>query len=166
GLRHPVVRALGHPAAGVAAYALVLGVVHLPAVYDAALRRPLVHDVEHAALFWSAAWLWAPLLRADPLPHAPGAIGRAAALLGAMTAMSVVGVVLATGAGVAYPHYAAVTDPARALHDQGVAGGIMWIGGMVVGLPLLLGIAWRTLAEEERRATVRAARADGGGPRA
>lgn len=162
GLQHPVVRILGNPAVGVGVFATTLAVVHLPTVYEAALRHPLVHDAEHAALFWSACWLWAPIVRADPFPYRSGAVGRVAVLLAAMATMSVVGAVLATGSHVIYPSYVGLAGAAAALSDQSLAGGLMWIGGMVVCLPLLLLLAWRALAEEERRAQVRGARSMAG----
>lgn len=160
GMRRPAVRRLTHPLPAAVAFSLTLALVHLPIVYEGALRHPLVHDLEHAALFWSSAWLWATVLRTDPLPRAAGVVARVAALLLAMAAMSVVGMVLGTLADVAYPSYAAAIGTGHALADQGRAGALMWIGGTVVGLPLLLLLASRALADEERRAIVRAAHAD------
>jgi cytochrome c oxidase assembly factor CtaG len=158
-LRRPWLRALAHPAAGLAIFVVTLAVVHVPAVYEGALRTPVLHGAEHAALLWSALALWAPLAGADALPHRAGAVARVAVLVGAMTAMAVLGAVLAAARGVAYPSYVAPGlalghDP---LADQALAGAIMWIGGMVVVLPALLGLAWAALAREERRQRVREA---------
>jgi cytochrome c oxidase assembly factor CtaG len=156
-LRRPWLRALTHPIAGLAIYVAVLAVVHVPAVYEAALRTPVLHGAEHAALLWSAIALWAPLVGADPLPHRAGVIERVGVLIGAMTAMAVLGAVLAAAHDVVYPSYVA---PAAALGrdplaDQALAGGIMWIGGMVVVLPALLALAWAALAREERHQRAR-----------
>ncbi|MEA2151397.1 MAG: putative rane protein [Solirubrobacteraceae bacterium] len=162
-LHRPWVRVLAHPLCGLAIYVAVLAVVHLPAVYEAALRTPALHGAEHAALLWSAIALWAPLVGADPLPHRAGAIERVGVLVAAMTAMAVLGAVLAASHDVVYASYVA---PAAALGrdplaDQALAGGVMWIGGMVVVLPALLGLAWSALAREERRQ--RARESAGGG---
>jgi cytochrome c oxidase assembly factor CtaG len=162
-LHRPWVRVLAHPVTGLALYVGVLAVVHVPAVYEAALRTPALHGAEHAALLWSAIALWAPLVGADPLPHRAGAIERVGVLVAAMTAMAVLGAVLAASRDVVYASYAA---PAAALGrdplaDQALAGGVMWIGGMVVVLPALLGLAWSALAREERRQ--RARESAGGG---
>jgi cytochrome c oxidase assembly factor CtaG len=162
-LHRPPVRVLAHPLSGLAVFVAVLAAMHVPAVYEAALRRPALHGAEHAALLWSAIALWAPLVGADPLPHRAGAITRVGVLIGAMTAMAALGAVLAAAHGIVYPSYAAPTialghDP---LQDQALAGGIMWIGGMVVVLPALLAVAWAALAGEERRQ--RAREAVGGG---
>lgn len=156
-------RVLAHPLTGLAAFVGVLAVVYVPPVYEAALRSPLLHGAEHAALLWSAIALWAPLVGADPLPHRAGAIARVGVLIGAMSAMAALGAVLAAAHDIVYPSYAPSTialghDP---LHDQALAGGIMWIGGMVAVLPALLAVAWGALAREERRQ--RAREAAGGG---
>jgi cytochrome c oxidase assembly factor CtaG len=162
-LHRPWLRVLAHPLTGLALFVAVLAIVHVPSVYEAALRTPLLHGVEHAALLWSAIALWAPLVGADPLPHRAGAVARVGVLIGAMTAMAALGAILAAVHGIVYPSYAAPTialghDP---LQDQALAGGIMWIGGMVVVLPALLALAWGALAREERRQ--RAREAVGGG---
>jgi putative membrane protein len=82
---------------------------------------------------------------------------RVGVLIAAMTAMSVLGAILVALPQAAYPAYAASThalghDPLR---DQALAGGVMWIGGMVVVLPALLVLAWSALRAEERAQRVR-----------
>lgn len=156
-LHAPVLRALAHPLAGLALFLAVAVGAHVPAVYEAALRDPAVHAVEHAAFFWSAVALWAPLIAADPLPRRMGAIGRFGVMLGAMAAMAAGGAWLASSSALVYGAYRVPAarlgvDP---LADQALAGGVMWIGGMAAMLPLLLTLAWRTLADEERRQRVR-----------
>jgi cytochrome c oxidase assembly factor CtaG len=158
-LRDRRLRPLGHPATGLVVFVAVLAVVHVPAVYEAALRAPGLHGAEHAALLWSAIALWAPIMGADALPHRAGALTRVAVLVGAMTAMAVLGAVLAAARTIVYPSYAVPSialghDP---LGDQALAGAIMWIGGMVVVLPALLWLAWAALAREERRQRAREA---------
>jgi putative membrane protein len=162
-LHRPALRLLTHPLTGLALFVVTLAAIHVPAVFEAALRAPALHGAEHAALLWSAIALWAPLVGADPLPHRAGVLERVGVLIGAMTAMAVLGAILASAHGIVYPSYAAPSivlgrDP---LQDQALAAGIMWIGGMVVVLPALLALAWAALAREERRQ--RAREAVGGG---
>jgi putative membrane protein len=156
-LQRPGVRVLAHPVTGLALFAGVLAVVHVPAVYEAALRTPALHAAEHAALLWSAIALWAPLVGADPLPHRAGVLERVGVLVAAMTAMAVLGAILAASQDIVYASYAA---PAAALGrdplaDQALAGGVMWVGGMIVVLPVLLALAWSALTREERRQRAR-----------
>jgi putative membrane protein len=150
-------RPLSRPVVGLAVFLLVAAVAHVPAIYDLALRQPAVHAVEHAAFFWSAVALWAPLVGADPVGHRVGVVGRVGIVLGAMSAMAAGGAVLAASDTVIYAAYRAPAarlgiDPVA---DQALAGGIMWMGGMALTLPTLLVLAWRALADEERRQQVR-----------
>jgi cytochrome c oxidase assembly factor CtaG len=142
------VRVLAHPAVCLAAFVAVTAAAYVPAVTDATLRHPLLHGLAHAALLWSALLLWSPVVAVDPLPRRIGAIGRVAVALVAMTAMAVVGAILATARS---PLYAAYPD----LADQHAAGAIMWMVGMVAALPVLLGSAWHALQAEERRQRAR-----------
>jgi cytochrome c oxidase assembly factor CtaG len=155
GLLHTrALRVASHPACGLLAFSTVQVAVHVPAVYEAALASPALHALEHAAFLWSAIWLWAPLIAADPLPHRPGAVGRLTVLLAAMGAMTAVGGSLAGSADIVYATYG---GPAGALGDQALAGAIMWVGGLVVVLPAVLILAWSALILEERRARAREA---------
>jgi len=147
-LRSRPARVLAHPAAGLAAFAGTLAVVHLPAVYDLAERTAAVHAVAHGALFWSAVALWVPVLAPPPVPHRTGAVARVAAAVGAMAAMAVLGAVLSAAPE---PLYAAHRD----LADQREAGAVMWVAGMVVAVPLMLAGAWAALSAEERRQEAR-----------
>lgn len=60
-----------------------LGVWHIPALYEAALSRPLLHAAEHASFFTAGVLVWTQLV--DPARRAAlslwGSIGYAAALL-------------------------------------------------------------------------------------
>jgi cytochrome c oxidase assembly factor CtaG len=147
------VRELTRPAIGCLLFAIVMLVTHLRVVFEAALEDPTLHAFEHAAYFWSGVALLAPLIAADPLPRAPGALARFCWLMGAMTAMAIPGALLTFSEGVSYPFYLA---PARvlgrsALGDEHLAGAIMWVGGGVAMFALALCIAFGAMVEEERR---------------
>ena len=162
GLHSRAAGVLARPLVGLALFVGTLAVVHVPAVYEAALAHPVLHDAEHAALLWSAIALWAPVLAVDPLPHRPGVVMRVSVIIGATVAMNALGAVLVSAGRLTYPEYRAPTlalgrDP---LADQALAGGIMWVGGMAIVLPLLIVVAWQTLAAEERRQRARDLRTD------
>jgi cytochrome c oxidase assembly factor CtaG len=156
-LHSSMLRAFAHPLVGLSVFVITLAVVHLPAVYEAALRNPLAHAAEHAALLWSAIALWVPVIAADPLPRRAGAVARVGTLLAAMGAMGALGAVFMTLDRLAYPSYAVATlaagrDPLR---DQALAGGVMWVTGMLVVVPALVVLAWHALSTEERAQRVR-----------
>ena len=124
---------LGRVAAGVgpvpafAFWLAALGVWHVPAVYDAALSRPLLHAAEHACFFAAGVLVWTQLV--DPARRAAlsrwGAIGYAAALLavGQLLANSLI-----LTSRVVYPAYAdADLLGLSARSDQDAAGLVMML---------------------------------------
>lgn len=119
---------------------------HLPPLFGAALTHPLLHDLEHALLFWTSLLVWVAVLGVDPLPRRAGAIGGLAALIALMIPMSVVGAAYLGASHVLFAHYAA-----GGLADQRSAGTIMWLGGMAVLVPAAVAVAGRALWREEQR---------------
>jgi putative membrane protein len=151
GLR--AVRFLTRPACGLALFALVVLGTHLTGFYEAALRDPTLHSLEHAAYFWSGMLLLAPILAADPIPHRPGPITRFSWLMAAMVVMSLPAGVFLFDERVRYSFYLA---PAQALHssalsDQRSAGMLMLVGGGIVMGVLAIAVAMGAMLAEERR---------------
>jgi putative membrane protein len=162
-----LVRLLTQPAVGLALFALVQLATHLTGLFELTLEDPWLHELEHAAFFASGLLLLAPLIAADPLPHAPAPLARFAWMMGAMTAMAVPGALLTFEASVRYGSYAA---PARALGrsaltDQHVAGAIMWVGSGIAMFALALAVAMAAMLAEERRQRRRELHLDGAATR-
>ncbi|HEY0517486.1 MAG TPA: cytochrome c oxidase assembly protein [Solirubrobacteraceae bacterium] len=144
---------LARPAVTFVPFAAVVCLTHLTGSFELTLEQPVLHQLEHAAYFWTALAFLAPLMAVDPLPHPPGAVARFSWALAAMTAMALPGALLAFSRSVRYPHYIATARALgrSALEDQQLAGAIMWVGG---GLALFALAVWMTLsamAREERR---------------
>lgn len=103
---------------------------HLPAVYDAALRVPALHAVEHAC-YLAAGWaFWAPVAGASRarLRGLPAVLYVALAAL----PMAALGAVLTLAPVPLYPAQASTGVPALA--DQQLAGIVMWVPGDVAYL--------------------------------
>jgi putative membrane protein len=145
------------------AFALVMLATHLPPFYEAAIRDPALHELEHALYLGSALLFWWPLVGVDPAPRRQlGMVGRLLYVMLAMPLMGVVGVWLGEARHVVYPVY---VEPSRALHvsalaDQAHAGAIMWACGTAFMAAAALLIAWLALAGEEERARRREAYED------
>ena len=108
-----------------ALFATVVVTTQMPGVFDLTLENDLVHVTEHAAYLLTAVLVWAPLVRADPLPHRVGIGGRCWCVAACMVPMAAVSIwLLAAGAPV-YGPYREALGTATALHDQRVAGVIM-----------------------------------------
>jgi putative membrane protein len=151
------------PVACLVAFSAILLLTHLPAFYDATLRSPALHGLEHALYLLAGLLLWWPLLDVDPSPRRRvGGFGRLLYVLAAMPAMALVGAYLNRDQTLAYPAY---TAPAHALRvsavaDQQQAGAIMWVAGNTIVIAVGLAAALAALVADERRQQAREARDD------
>jgi cytochrome c oxidase assembly factor CtaG len=156
--RSPVRQALDWltclPVAGVV-YTACLWLWHLPAAYEAALRSGVVHDLEHLTFFGAALLFWWPLVNPAPRRHWPrGGLyygARIGYLVLATAQNTLLGAVLGLTERVLYPSY--TPGPGlfglSPLDDQALGGGIMWSGGHMYLLAILV-LLWRAMEAEER----------------
>ncbi|MBN8247739.1 MAG: cytochrome c oxidase assembly protein [Verrucomicrobia bacterium] len=149
-LNAPELRRLGHrmthPVTGWLALTGGMVVWHVPAAFDAALRSPFWHGVEHATFFLGALLFWWPVVR--PFPSRPvwPLWTVPLYLLAADLVNSALAAVLTFSERVLYPTYAAAPRlfGSTALGDQSLAGILMWVpGSMVFLIPAVLtAIRW------------------------
>jgi putative membrane protein len=126
-LPRPVPEALLQPRVTIAAWVAVIGVWHLPALYDRALTRPWLHDLEHVS-FACVGWLvWTQMID----PAGSGRL-RLPGRLAFTVAVFFAGQVLSDALVFSFhPYYAAYADrPGRLfgispLADQRTAGLVM-----------------------------------------
>ncbi|MDQ3739156.1 MAG: cytochrome c oxidase assembly protein [Actinomycetota bacterium] len=129
-----------------ALFVVVLFTTHLTTWYDESLHHPLLHEAEHAAYLFGATMTWAAV-RGVGRTGAPARLG---AVFGVSAAGALLGMILMSASDPLMPTYEASLGTARALSDQRAAASIMWVGGMLATLPLLLLAGWRWAAAEER----------------
>jgi putative membrane protein len=143
------------------AYAAVLGVWHLPPAYDATLRDPLLHDLQHLGFFGSALLFWWPVI--NPAPRVGAALHpsrRVVYLVAGALQSAMLGLLLAASPTVLYSSYSAERRPGglTPLDDQALGGVVMWgVTGAVDMLAVIL-LLNRYFALDEapgRPATVR-----------
>jgi len=119
----------------------VFVVWHVPALYDAALGYPALHDLEHLTFFLTALLLWAHLLGSGPFRTPLTLPWRAAYAVGAMIVGWGLAVAIAAAPAPLYPHYADLASNPwglSALADQQLAAGIMWVPASVPWLVVAL----------------------------
>lgn len=139
------------------AFTLMNGVFllwHVPALYDAALASPTLHDVEHATFFLTALLLWAHLIGDGPFHKRLALPWRCTYAVGAMVVGWGLAVVLATAPSTLYTHYAErVSRPwgLSAFADQQLAAGIMWVPASVPWTVIVLACAYAWLNPARRR---------------
>lgn len=135
-----------HPATILALHMVTLWTWHLPVLYEAALRHPIVHHLEHASFFFPAILFW------EALAGTRGLGGRAAHGAGILYVLATglqggaLGALLLWAPRPWYPTHASGAelwgrDP---LHDQQVAAAIMWmpVGLVYACAGVLLLVAW------------------------
>jgi putative copper resistance protein D len=146
------------PAIALAVFAAVVLGTHLPGFYDAALRHPALHEIEHAAYLGSALLLWWPVVGDEPSPSRRlNGFLQLAYVIAAMLPMEAVGAFLSRDPSLVYRSYAAPAHGlgVSAVVDQQHAGAIMWVLGGTLMVAIVLWTAVRAMQEEERRLQAR-----------
>lgn len=132
--------------------ALTLWLWHLPAAYDAALRYPPLHDLEHLAFFWAGVLFWWPVI--SPAPRLRGHAHRELRIvylvLGALQ-KAALGLLLTLSPWVLYASYAVVPRAGELspLEDQAWGGVIMWGAGGAIDMVAVLALLLRFFSVEE-----------------
>lgn len=132
--------------------AAVMWAWHLPALYDAAERQPLLHGLEHISFLVSSTLFWWVVTSSRRSRRGVAVL----ALFAGGLPGTALGAALLLAPRPWYPHYAG-GSVGHGLADQQLAGVVMWsFAGLayVVGAAVLFG---RWLADNERRTPARLA---------
>jgi cytochrome c oxidase assembly factor CtaG len=144
---------LAHPAFAVAFYVLAMWTWHVPALYDAAVRHPVIHVLEHMSFAAAGGLYWWHLL--SPIRGRSGLSGMGPAVYMASTKVlvGVLGIALAFAPGSFYPYYAHQPHfwGLAPRDDQAAAGMAMALEQSLVMGAALAFLFVRALAESERR---------------
>jgi cytochrome c oxidase assembly factor CtaG len=152
-LRSPAARVLTNPIVTLGAFVVVLVASHLTPLYELALENAAVHAAEHVVYLVVALLLWWTAIGPDPAPRRLTPPGRLLYVFLAMPPMAFLGVAIANAEQVMYRHYALNPPPWgwTPLHDQQVAGTLMWEAGMFTFVPAAGYLLLRWLDEDTRR---------------
>jgi len=122
--------------------------------YEATLRNPLLHDLNHLHfVLVGCLWFW-PILGLDPMPVRPAHPLRLLAVFATMPFHAFLGVtIMGSSTLIAGDYYRALDrdwGPSLA-RDQEIAGGLLWAGGDLVALVVLgvLFAQWARASERE-----------------
>jgi cytochrome c oxidase assembly factor CtaG len=148
-------RALGPLANPVTAIALWLGTMylwHIPSLYDAAIRHPLVHALEHFSFFAAGLALWWPLVRPIPMRRALTGLQPLGYIAAAKGGLAALGLVLAWSSTAYYPFYEDVPRiwGLSAVEDQNVAGVIMMVEQSMTLVLVMVWVFVRMLTRSEQ----------------
>jgi cytochrome c oxidase assembly factor CtaG len=148
-------RALGPLASPVTAILVWLGTMylwHIPALYDAATRDPLLHAVEHLSFFAAGIALWWPLVQPIPMRRALTGLQPLGYIAAAKGGLAALGLFLAWSSSAHYPFYEHVPRiwGLTAVEDQNVAGVIMMVEQSLTLVLVMVWVFIRMLARSEQ----------------
>jgi cytochrome c oxidase assembly factor CtaG len=147
----------GHPAFGVVAYVGAMWLWHVPAMYDAALRHPVVHTLEHLSFGAAGLLYWWHLLSPIRSRLRLGGLGPVMYMASTKLLVGFLGILLAFSPTLLFTFYefSGTRWGMSPIDDQHVAGLVMAMEqSIVMGIALAYLFA-RMLAEseeEDRRA--------------
>ena len=131
-------------------FTVTLWTWHFPAFYEAALRNPTIHLLEHTAFLTTAGLFWWILFQPTTRKQVQYGI-NVLYLFTTLLQSSALGALLTFSSAPWYPTYAAVSTTAglTPLADQQLAGVIMWLPGGALYILLASGyfIAWLNATE-------------------
>ncbi|MCM8745540.1 cytochrome c oxidase assembly protein [Thermomicrobium sp. CFH 73360] len=141
------------PLVATALASIALVVWHFPVLYEQAVLRQPIHDLQHLSFFGTALLFWWPII--DPVPRHHRMNGLWASLMVFITAVvsTVLGAIITLADDVIYSpyRYAAMPWGFTPMVDQQVAGLLMWIGGGTLYIVIILILLARWLLHEEGR---------------
>jgi putative membrane protein len=125
---------------------------HLPALYDGALRYPIVYAAEVVSYLGLGMAFWLQLIGSRPLSPVLPPLRRVALLTGTVIVGTLLGMVLVFGYGLAYPGYAGAGHHVLSVvYDQQAGGAELWVlilpTYVTAGVALL--IKWLNDEEEQ-----------------
>ncbi len=146
----------GHPVFGVVAYVGVMWLWHIPALYDAALRSPVVHTLEHLSFGAAGVLYWWHLLSPIRSRLRMGGLGPVMYMASTKLLVGLLGVVLAFSPDVLYAYDFGGGERwgLTTLDDMHVAGLVMALEqSIVMGIAiayLFVRMLTESEAEEQR----------------
>jgi putative copper resistance protein D len=152
-LHSTAVRRLSFPVVSWLVFAGVLWASHFSPLFDLALENEWAHRFEHVLFIGASLLFWWPVLGPDPSPWKLKPSARILYTGLAMPQNTFLALAIYLAAAPLYAHYATTsrTWGPTPLEDQQVAGGIMWVGGDLVFITILIGLTWVWMRAEERR---------------
>lgn len=138
-------------------YTLVIGVWHAPSLYDWALRDKVVHVFEHLMFFVASLFYWWPQLSPSQVAPRVSYATQMLYQLGVIIGMTPLFAYITFSTDILYPTYEyapRLFEDFTAANDQLLAGTMMKIGGLMIGV-LAIGVSFYQWYQANERATTR-----------
>ncbi len=146
-------RILAHPLIAFPLWAIDLYVWHLPVLYEAALRHPGIHALEHAMFLALGINMWMCLFGPLPMPSWFGNLGKLIYIVAVRLTGAVLGNVFLWSGTVFYSFYlhGDAIHNISPLADQNIAGAVMMVEESFLTLGLFCWLFLRAARENEER---------------
>ena len=157
-------RVLAHPLIAYPLWVIDLYVWHLPFFYEAALRHPGVHALQHAMFLGFGINMWMCLFGPLPMPRWFGNFAKLCYIIAVRLAGTVLGNIFLWSGTVFYPYYlhGDAVWHISPIADQNIAGAVMMVEESILTICLLCWLFLRTAQEgEERQSLLDFARSNG-----
>lgn len=153
GYRHPFIASFAHPVAGWSAFAVTTYLWQFSQLAEQATRHLLVRELQLGTLLLVSLMFWAPALCADPLRWRMAHPLRLLYVLVEMVHKALFGGMFLSMSAPFHRNFAA-NPPSwapEALLDQRLSIAILWLGGNMVFMVVLFGLAVHWLRYETRQ---------------
>ena len=155
-LRIPILgrlRILAHPLIAFPLWMIDLYIWHLPVFYEAALRHPGIHALEHMMFLALGVNMWMCLFGPLPMPRWFGNLGKLIYIVAVRLAGTALGNAFLWSGTVFYPYYTHgdATWHISPIADQNLAGAVMMIEESILTICLLCWLFLRAAKESEER---------------
>ncbi len=146
-------RILAHPLVAFPLWAIDLYVWHLPVLYQAALRHPGVHVLQHAMFLGLGINMWMCLFGPLPMPSWFGNLGKLIYIVAVRLTGAVLGNIFLWSGTVFYSYYLHGDSVYNIspLADQSIAGAVMMVEESLLTLGLFCWLFLRAAREGEER---------------
>jgi putative membrane protein len=146
-------RILAHPLIAFPLWAIDLYVWHLPVFYEAALRHPGIHALEHAMFLGFGINMWMCLFGPLPMPSWFGNAAKLGYIVAVRLTGTVLGNVFLWSGSVFYPYYihGDAIWKVSPIADQNLAGAVMMVEESILTLGLFCWLFLRTARQSEER---------------
>jgi cytochrome c oxidase assembly factor CtaG len=142
---------LAHPLTGLVLWLGLMYLWHVPALYDAALRSPLLHLLEHASFFAAGVAVWWPLIQPVPMRRRMTGLTPLAYVGAAKFGLAALGLYLTWSSTVLYDFYEGVPRiwGLSPREDQNIGGAIMMVEQSLTFVLVLAALFMRMLSQSE-----------------
>jgi cytochrome c oxidase assembly factor CtaG len=116
------------PILATVAFCVIWWAWHVPALFDAAIRDPLIYAAEVVTYLGVGVAFWLQLADSRPLRPRAAPLNRVPLILGAAASCTVLGLIRVFSPGLAYPAYLGFRHHVLSVvADQQVGGAVLWV---------------------------------------